>query len=57
MLGKSTKLANANETAVGTPNVDTLYGTAVFDLSRGDLLVTVPDTDEGRYWSFSLYDP
>jgi hypothetical protein len=42
---------------VVAPNVDTLYSTAAFDLSAGDLIVTVPHVDPGRYWSFSFYDP
>jgi hypothetical protein len=53
----NTQLANPSETAVVAPNVDTLYGTAIFDLSIGDLVITVPNVDPGRYWSVSLFDP
>lgn len=53
----NTQLANPSETAVVAPNVDTLYGTAIFDLSVGDLVITVPNVDPGRYWSVSLFDP
>ena len=42
---------------VGGPNVDTLYSTGFFDLSGGSLIVTVPEVDQGRYWSFAFFDP
>jgi hypothetical protein len=38
-------------------NADTIYSFALFDLSAGDLTVTVPEVDAGRYWSFSFFDP
>ncbi|KAJ5833814.1 DUF1254-domain-containing protein [Penicillium riverlandense] len=37
------------------PNVDTLYSTAVIDLSHHDVLVDVPVVED-RYWVFPFYD-
>ncbi|KAJ5618929.1 DUF1254-domain-containing protein [Penicillium lagena] len=37
------------------PNVDTLYSTAVIDLSHHDVLVDIP-VIKNRYWVFPFYD-
>ena len=57
LLIPATTLATPSETAVVLPNVDTLYSTAVFDLSEDDVVVTVPQVDANRYWNFGFYDP
>jgi hypothetical protein len=40
-----------------SPNVDTLYGVVVIDLSQHDLVITIPPLDVGRYWNFAFTDP
>jgi hypothetical protein len=57
VLVPATTLATPSETSVALPNVDTLYSTAVFDLSENDIVVTVPQVDANRYWNFGFYDP
>jgi hypothetical protein len=42
--------------AIRGANVDTLYATGIFDLSGGNVIVAVPEIDQGRYWSFELFD-
>lgn len=50
-------LATAHDRAVVAPNNDTLYSTAWFDLSAGDLQIDVPPMDSpDRYWSVMLLD-
>lgn len=39
------------------PNVDTVYTLSFIDLSQSDLVITVPEISDGRYWSFPFYDP
>jgi hypothetical protein len=52
-----TRLSTAADRGVVAPNNDTLYGSAFYDLGRGDLLVTVPPMDHpGRYWSVMILD-
>jgi hypothetical protein len=50
------ELSNPSTMLGVLPNADTLYSTAVLDLSAEDLIVTVPEVDPGRFWSFSFYD-
>jgi hypothetical protein len=57
VLVPATTLATPSETSVVLPNVDTLYSTAVLDLSENDIVVTVPQVDANRYWNFGFYDP
>lgn len=59
VLIPNTELANPYyyNGGVGGPNVDTLYSSGFFDLSGGNLIVTVPEVGQGRYWSFVFYDP
>lgn len=51
------RLADPNSKAVVKPNVDTLYTVVVIDLSQDDLVLTVPEISDGRYWVFPFYDP
>ncbi len=39
------------------PNVDTLYSRVVLDLSEYDVILTVPNITDGRYWVYPVYDP
>jgi len=55
-LERSTGLGTPSSSLLG-PNVDTLYGFALFDISASDLIVTVPEVDPSRYWSFAFFDP
>jgi hypothetical protein len=55
-LQTRTELSDPSTTLGVFPNSDTLYSTAVFDLSAEDLIVTVPEVDVGRFWSFSFFD-
>ena len=50
-------LLNATAKQVVKPNVDTLYGNVVYDLSQDDLAITVPDIPDGAFCLFSFYDP
>jgi hypothetical protein len=43
------------KTAIIGPNVDVIYSNALFDISAHDLIITVPEIDAGRYWSFAFY--
>ncbi|KAE9367521.1 DUF1214-domain-containing protein [Stipitochalara longipes BDJ] len=57
LLVHSTEIATPQSTIVVLPNVDTLYSTALYDLSQNDLRVTIPNIGPDRYWSFAFYDP
>lgn len=50
-------LATPNDKAIVAPNNDTLYSSAWFDLSYGDLVIEVPPMDHpSRYWNVQLVD-
>ncbi|MFF1359126.1 DUF1254 domain-containing protein [Streptomyces sp. NPDC058297] len=49
------KLATPREREIVKPNNDTLYSTAWLDLSRGPVILEVPEVD-GRYYSFQFLD-
>lgn len=51
------ELQNANFRGVVSPNVDTLYSTAIFDLSHSDLVISVPEVPSSQFALFSYYDP
>ncbi|KAI7187416.1 hypothetical protein KC363_g6049 [Hortaea werneckii] len=48
---------NADFRDVVRPNVDTLYSTAIYDLSHNDVVVNVPVVPDDQYALFSFYDP
>ncbi|KAI7160514.1 hypothetical protein KC349_g3453 [Hortaea werneckii] len=48
---------NADFRDVVRPNVDTIYSTAIYDLSHNDVLLTVPLVPDDQYALFSFYDP
>jgi hypothetical protein len=54
---RSTALDTPDDTEVVLPNVDTLYGSSVLDLSKDNVNVTVPAIGDDRYYSFSFFDP
>ncbi|KAH8823839.1 hypothetical protein DL96DRAFT_1683033 [Flagelloscypha sp. PMI_526] len=57
-LSRTSALADPNQQAVVLPNVDTLYGSAIIDLSEHDVVLTVPEVDDtDRFFVFAFYDP
>ncbi|CAG9167530.1 DUF1254 domain-containing protein [Cupriavidus respiraculi] len=48
-------LPDAGSTDMASPNPDTLYSTAWLDLSKGPVVLSVPDT-RGRYYLMQLVD-
>ncbi|KAK4508222.1 hypothetical protein PRZ48_001960 [Zasmidium cellare] len=52
----SRDLSTPDNKTVVKPNVDTLYSTALLDLSHTDLSLTVPDIPSSQYALFSFYD-
>jgi hypothetical protein len=51
-----TNTATAGNAAIVRPNVDTLYSKVVVDLSHGDVALTIPEVDDGRFYVFPFYD-
>ncbi|KAI9892436.1 MAG: hypothetical protein M1814_001393 [Vezdaea aestivalis] len=49
------QLASLSSAAVVKPNVDTLYGRVIVDLSQTDLELTVPNITD-RFWIYPFYD-
>ena len=50
-------LATPRDRAIVVPNNDTLYSSAWYDLSHGDLTIDVPPMDhEDRYWNVMVVD-
>ncbi len=54
-FGHARMLADHRSRSVTTPNNDTLYSSAWLDLSRGPLVLSVPDTGD-RYYSLAFMD-
>ncbi|KAK6984831.1 DUF1254-like protein [Favolaschia claudopus] len=52
----ATTLANASFHTIIFPNTDTLYSTALLDLSAGDVVVTMPEREPGRFYVLPFYD-
>jgi hypothetical protein len=50
-------LANADSKQVVKPNADTLYSNVIYDISEGDIAITVPEVPEDAFYLFSFYDP
>ncbi|KAF4548366.1 Hypothetical protein D9617_29g007440 [Elsinoe fawcettii] len=50
-------LASPDSPGVIKPNIDTLYSRAVLDLSRNDVVLTIPNITDNRYWVYPVYDP
>jgi hypothetical protein len=50
-------LATPNDRGIVAPNNDTLYSSAWYDLSVGDLVINVPPMDHpDRYWNVMILD-
>ncbi|KAF1989743.1 hypothetical protein K402DRAFT_410857 [Aulographum hederae CBS 113979] len=49
-------LANAGQAAIVRPNVDTLYSKIAIDLSQMDVVLTIPEVKDGRFYVFPFYD-
>jgi hypothetical protein len=54
-FGHARAFPDAAFTVVARPNADTLYSSLVFDVSKGPLIVTVPDS-AGRYYLLPMLD-
>jgi hypothetical protein len=54
-FGHARAFPDANFTLVVRPNADTLYSSLVFDVSKGPLIVTVPNSG-GRYYLLPMLD-
>jgi hypothetical protein len=50
-------LSTAASRAVVKPNADTIYSNAVYDLSRQDVAITIPEVPSDQFALFSFYDP
>jgi hypothetical protein len=50
-------LRTAADREVVKPNADTLYSNAIYDLSRQDVAITVPEIPPDQFALFSFYDP
>ncbi|KAI6851388.1 hypothetical protein KC332_g233 [Hortaea werneckii] len=48
---------NADFRDVVRPNVDTIYSTAIYDLSHSDVVINIPFVPADQYALFSFYDP
>jgi hypothetical protein len=57
VFGYINSTATASTRTVVRPNVDTIYGSATYDLSGSDLVLTVPPMEEDRFYLFAFYDP
>lgn len=54
-INTQTQLASLASAAVVKPNVDTVYSRVIVDLSKDDLVLTVPEIKD-RFWIFPFYD-
>lgn len=52
----SRQLAGPTDQSIVRPNVDTLYSSAVIDLSHKDVVIKIPSIDKDRYWIYPFYD-
>lgn len=56
-LAHARALSTAADRQVVKPNADTLYSTAVYDLSKEDVAITIPEIPSDQFALFSFYDP
>lgn len=54
-INTQSELASVSGAAVVKPNVDTVYSRVIVDLSKDDLVLTVPNITD-RFWIFPFYD-
>lgn len=57
ILAHARGLATAANREVVKPNADTIYSNAVYDLSRQDVAITIPEIPSDQFALFSFYDP
>ncbi|THW06225.1 hypothetical protein D6D24_10008, partial [Aureobasidium pullulans] len=50
------QLSSPDNPGVIKPNIDTLYSRVVLDLSHHDVVLTIPNITDGRYWNYPVYD-
>jgi len=55
-LYNTSELKTPKDTEVVRPNNDTYYSSAIMDLRREPLVLSVPAVTDGRYYSFQLID-
>lgn len=48
--------ATAASEVLVRPNVDTLYSRAAIDLSSSDIVLTLPNVTDGRFYIVPFYD-
>jgi hypothetical protein len=53
---ESTASPDTSDIGAMRPNVDTLYSRVPIDLSHFDVVLTVPEVPDGRYFVFAFYD-
>lgn len=56
-LGHARQLSTAQARATVKPNADTVYSTALYDVSQHDLYIDIPEVLEDQYALFSFHDP
>jgi hypothetical protein len=52
----SVTIANANNTAFVSPNIDTFYTYGILDIRYEPVVITIPPIEENRYFSIQLLD-
>jgi hypothetical protein len=57
ILAHARGLATAANREVVKPNADTIYSNAVYDLSRQDVAIAIPEIPSDQFALFSFYDP
>jgi hypothetical protein len=57
ILAHARGLATAANREVVKPNADTIYSNAVYDLSRQDVAITIPEIPSDQFALFTFYDP
>lgn len=55
-LGHARQLSTSTDLYVIRPNVDTVYSTAIYDLSHDDLVIDIPAIPENQYALVSFHD-
>ena len=56
-LGLVRSLRGPEFKQIATPNNDTLYAQSFCDVSREPLVLSVPEVEADRYYTFQLWDP
>lgn len=56
-LGHARQLSTSQARATVRPNADTVYSTALFDVSQHDVYIDIPAVPDDQYALFSFHDP